>query len=213
MKNIYFIGGSPCGGKSTICEVLSQKYNLYYFKVDDYLDNYMKKALKDNRTLCKKNLEMSAEEIWMREPSLQAQEELDIYKEIFNYIISDLEKISTDNDIITEGCAYLPILIKKLGISSNHFLSIIPTKEFQISHYRQRNYVPKVLDGCRDKEKAFSNWMERDYLFSKEIERQCAIEDYKIIINDGKILLDDLVLEVLNHFEIDVKEKSYGKNN
>lgn len=41
--NIYFIGGSPCSGKSTVAEILSRKYDLHYFKVDDYLDTYMKK--------------------------------------------------------------------------------------------------------------------------------------------------------------------------
>lgn len=35
--NIYFIGGSPCSGKSTVTEILSKKYDLYYFKVDDFL--------------------------------------------------------------------------------------------------------------------------------------------------------------------------------
>lgn len=42
MINIYYIGGSPCAGKSTVAEILSQKYDLYYFKVDDFLDDYTK---------------------------------------------------------------------------------------------------------------------------------------------------------------------------
>ena len=44
MKKIYFVGGSPCTGKSTVCEIIAKNYNLYYFKVDDYLDKYMKKV-------------------------------------------------------------------------------------------------------------------------------------------------------------------------
>lgn len=35
--NIYYIGGSSCAGKSSVAEIFSQKYGLYYFKVDDYL--------------------------------------------------------------------------------------------------------------------------------------------------------------------------------
>ena len=42
MIDTYYIGGSPCAGKSTIAEILSRKYNLYYFKVDDYLDKYIR---------------------------------------------------------------------------------------------------------------------------------------------------------------------------
>ena len=32
MINTYYIGGSPCSGKSTIAEIVSKKYDLYYFK-------------------------------------------------------------------------------------------------------------------------------------------------------------------------------------
>jgi len=202
MKKIYFVGGSPCAGKSTICEILSKKFNLYYFKVDDYLDKYMKKVALNSETLCKKNLSMTSEEIWMRNPIIQKNDELSIYKEIFDSVIQDLEKINCDNDIITEGCAYLPTLVKELGILHNEYLAIIPTKEFQVTHYRERQFVPYVLDGCSDKEKAFENWMERDFLFSKEIERQCKSNKLKLIINDGTINLCDMVDEVVTHFEI-----------
>lgn len=202
MKKIYFVGGSPCAGKSTICEILSKKYNLYYFKVDDYIDKYMKKVALNSETLCKKNLSMTPEEIWMRNPTIQKNEELGIYKEIFDSAIKDLEKTNCDNDIITEGCAYLPTLVKELGISYDKYLAIIPTKDFQVTHYRERQFVPYVLDGCSDKEKAFENWMERDFLFSKEIERQCESNKLKLIINDGTINLCDMVDEVVTHFEI-----------
>lgn len=39
--NIYYIGGSPCAGKSSVAEILSKKHDLYYFKTDDFLDRYM----------------------------------------------------------------------------------------------------------------------------------------------------------------------------
>lgn len=37
-----------------------------------------------------KQLEMNSGQIWMREPSLQCQEELLFYDEIFEYILRDL---------------------------------------------------------------------------------------------------------------------------
>lgn len=39
MIDTYYIGGSPCSGKSTIAEIPSKRYDLYYFKVDDFLGN------------------------------------------------------------------------------------------------------------------------------------------------------------------------------
>lgn len=205
MKKVYFVGGSPCAGKSTICEIIAKKYNLYYFKVDDYLDKYMKMVALNGKSFCKKNLSMTNEEIWMRNPMIQKNEEFSIYKEIFDSIIRELEQINCDKNIITEGCAYIPSLMKELGIAENMYLAIIPTKEFQIFHYEKRKYVPKMLSGCSDKTKAFQNWMERDFLFSKEIERQCREEKFRVMINDGKTDLDDMINEVVTHFEIDKK--------
>lgn len=59
--------------------------------------------------------------------------------------------------------------------------------------------VPYVLEGCSDKEKAFSNWMNRDILFAQEVQQQCNEEQYVSIINDGYIELDELVDIVVSH--------------
>ncbi len=54
MNNIYYIGGSPCSGKSTVAEILSEKYDLYYFKVDDFLDKYAKQGTQNGSPIAVK---------------------------------------------------------------------------------------------------------------------------------------------------------------
>lgn len=198
MKNIYYIGGSPCSGKSTIAEIISKKYDLYYFKVDDFLEKYTKMGESKGYEICTKQGRMNPEQIWMRDTSVQCTEELVFYKEIFEFVMADLEQIEA-KEILTEGAAYLPELMKKLGISKDKYLAITPAKDFQISHYSKREWVPYVLEGCSDKEKAFSNWMERDNMFAQEVQRQCSEEQYVSIINDGSIEIDELVNLVVSH--------------
>ena len=103
MNTYYLSGGSPCAGKSTVAEILSKKYNLYYFKVDDFLDGYTKLELKRMSNMCRKTIELNAEQTWMREPSLLCKEEFEWYKEVFEYVIDDLKQIRCKNGIITEG--------------------------------------------------------------------------------------------------------------
>lgn len=198
MINTYFIGGSPCSGKSTIAEILSKKYDLYYFKVDDFLDKYTKMGASKGYEICIKQECMNAEETWMRDPLLQCNEELAFYEEIFEFVLADLEKIEAKG-IITEGAAYLPKLMNNLSIPKDKYLSITPAKDFQVYHYRKRAWVPYVLEGCSDKEKAFSNWMNRDALFAQEVQRQCNEEQYVSIINDGSVELDELVGKVVTY--------------
>lgn len=198
----YFIGGSPCSGKSTITEILAKKYDLYYFKVDDFLDKYIDMGASEGRPICTRIKSMTPEENWMREPMVQCEEELAWYREVFDYVCEDINQIQNVKGIIAEGAAYLPDLMKSINVSYNQYLSITPTRDFQIFHYSKREWVPYVLQECSDKDKAFENWMERDALFAKDVQRQCEEEGYRSIVNNGEIGIDELVRMGEAHFEL-----------
>lgn len=200
--NVFYIGGSPCSGKSTIAEILSQKYGLHYFKVDDHLDMYTKMGAEAGGPICRKQIEMHPEQIWMRTPKVQCEEELQFYEEIFPYILDDLESLDSGCTVITEGAAYLPKLMKQISIPGNKYIAMVPTEAFQIYHYSKREWVPFVLAECRDPEKAFQNWMQRDILFAKEVAQQCSTWDYEILTNNGDDPIGCLEDIVRLHFGI-----------
>lgn len=203
MADIYYIGGSPCCGKSTIAEMFAKKYDFYYLKADDFLDAYIERGSKENLRICKKQYEMNAEQIWMRDAKLQTEEEIEFYKETFTFLKQDLEKLSYQKTIITEGAAYLPELMKAIGITSNHYMALVPTKTFQVEHYKQREWVPYILEGCSDKQTAFKNWMDRDALFALEILKQCKIANYNFIIIDGTQTINQIAKQVANNFGLE----------
>lgn len=203
MIDTYYIGGSPCSGKSTIAEALSEKYNLHYFKVDDYLDKYMKMGVFDKKETCQKVENMTPEQIWMRDPLVQYEEELLIYEEIIEFILEDLKQIDCKNGIITEGAAYLPKLVKYFNIPIERYISITPSKEFQIFHYSKREWVPYVLAECSNKEKAFENWMNRDVLFAEAVQQQCKELGYVSLFNNGELAVEELISKVVTHFGLE----------
>jgi len=57
LMNQYYIGGSPCSGKSTIAEIAAEKYGLFYFKVDDFLEKYIIWVQKRNIRYARSNYE------------------------------------------------------------------------------------------------------------------------------------------------------------
>lgn len=142
----------------------------------------------------------SPAETWMRSPVVQRDEEIQYYEEIFEFVLQDLEKLSDKKAIITEGAAYLPQLMNKIGIPQSRYLAITPSAEFQISHYRQRDWIHYILDECTDKETAFDNWMQRDILFAEHVTAMCREHDYFSILNDGSASIDDLISAVSSHF-------------
>ena len=180
---IYFIGGSPCSGKSTVAEKIADHFGLHYFKVDEFLDDYIQQGKLQGKPICTRIKAMSADETWMRDPAVQNEEELLCYEEIFEFIWNDLSKL--DCDVITEGAAYLPDLMHAIGIDAKHYINITPTFDFQYSHYKERPWVPYILKDCRDKEQAFENWMQRDGLFADHVRNRAQLLGYHTLITDG----------------------------
>jgi len=198
-KKILFIGGSPCSGKSTIAEMISNDFIACYFKVDDYLDEFVKKAAEQGLPACKRVLEMSADEIWMRDPVLQCEEEFSIYEEIGELVFNKLNSIEEEL-IITEAAAYIPKIMEKIG--NKNYICLIPSPDFQISHYRQREWINIVLKDCQDKEKAFDNWMQRDILFAKKVFEQCNQKRIPCIVNDGTRTINEIYEIVKENLKI-----------
>lgn len=201
MKKIYYIGGSPCSGKSTIAEMIERNYGFYYYKVDDYLEAYMAKGQKDKKPAASKISKLKGDAIWLRNPQVQNEEELAIYREFFEYIQEDLSHINAET-IITEGAAYLPELMKQYGIDVSSYFCIVPEKKFQYENYKLRPYVPYILADCSDKELAFENWMERDALFAQYVKRSAEELGYHTIVTDGQRTIMEQYQEVVQAFHL-----------
>ena len=181
-QKLLIIGGSPCSGKSTAAERIAQEYGAYYFKVDDHLDELIKQASDNGSTACKAIQHMSPDEIWMRDPKIQCKEEFKIYREIAPFVFEKLNALDAEF-IITEGAAYTPEVM--MTYAADRYITLVPSPDFQVSHYREREWVPYVLEGCSDKEKAFDNWMKRDMLFAQQIQTECAASGIPCKVNDG----------------------------
>ena len=190
MSQIYYIGGSPCCGKSTVAEIITQKYQFQYFKVDDYLDSYITKGAKLGKPFSSKYAKMTLDKIWLRDPVVQNFEELEIYREIFEFILEDLNHLDNDMSIITEGAAFLPKLMNEIAVSKSNYICVIPTNEFQYENFLQRSWVSHYLEGCSNKKLAFENWMKRDYLFASSVLKDATQLDYSTLIVDGTQSVD-----------------------
>jgi dephospho-CoA kinase len=202
MNNIYFLGGSPCCGKSTIAEQISEKYGFKYYKADDNLEKYVKLGSDKGNDWLKYIAKMSIDELWLRDHRVLHDEEFHTYEELFPYFISDLEKLCIDGSVIAEGVAFLPNLVNRLQIDKNNYICIVPTKEFQIDQYNKRQWVEEYLSSCTDKKKAFSNWMERDFMFALSVLDQAKKIGYKTLIVDGGVNVEENLSIVERHFNL-----------
>ena len=200
---VYYIGGSPCCGKTTIAEQIATEYGMIHFQVDDSLWDYANRGMEKGYPACQKQWK----ENWLSDIHKLYHQELQFYREIFSFIQEDIRKFSSGKDILVEGTALLPEQIKAYGIAKECYICLTPEKEFQIEHYRKREWVPLMLEGCSDKEKAFENWMERDVLFACEVRRQCEEYGYCSILVDGEKGISEIKEMVCEWFGLNGDEK------
>jgi len=64
----YILGGSPCSGKSTIAEMLSNQYGFHYYKADDQESEHMSRAQPDSQPIMFQYSKMKWDEIWSQSP-------------------------------------------------------------------------------------------------------------------------------------------------
>lgn len=199
---VYYIGGSPCSGKSTVAEALAARYGLTYFKADDYLDVLIAEGAAAGLPVCGCIRRMTADETWMRAPQVQCREELDFYAEVHGLLMQRLNALESAA-VVAEGACFLPQLMHDLGIPPQRYIAITPSRDFQVSRYRERPWVPHVLRDCSDPDAAFANWMARDALFAEEVRQQCARLGYMSLLTDGSVCEADRLAQVARRFGLE----------
>ena len=202
MFKVYYIGGSPCSGKSTISEMLVEKYGFQYYKLDDYLFEHLEKGASDGNDLYKKVISMSLDETWFRNPLEQSDEEIAIYEIMFSYAMNDINNLSAETAVLAEGAGFLPNLMKKANVDKSHYACIVPTKKFQIKHYSKRAWIKDYLSSCSDKDRAFHNWMERDSIFAERVLEEAKKLEYFNIIVDGNQSINENYEVIENVFKL-----------
>ena len=202
---LYMIGGSPCSGKSTIASLLARQYQLLHIKLDDLVDEMMSQASVDSQPICLLRQDRNPEQILMRNPEEMADEEWRFYEEIFPYVKSYLIK-NQDRPLLVEGAGLLPHLIKSLEEPAVSYLCLTPTADFQKKHYRQREWVPYVLEGTTNPDKAFENWMQRDILFAQMVRKEAMELGYSSLLIDGSQSENQTMKEVARLLKLSNKK-------
>jgi hypothetical protein len=84
----------------------------------------------------------------------------------FGLIVEDLQKLPPDQAIVVEGFNLLPELVKPLLSHANQGLWLIPTPEFRLAAFKSRGTLWSIAEKTSNPERALSNLLERDRLFT-----------------------------------------------
>jgi hypothetical protein len=201
LRQIYWIGGSPCSGKSSIAAALAASYGLRVYHCDDAYFRHARIINQQRQPVFYKMTHYTSEDLWLKRPiKQQVQEEIELYREEFPLILDEL--LTLPKPFLAEGTALLPECVAPI-VQRNPRKAIwmIPTATFQRSHYAQYDWVQEVVKECSTPEQAFNNWMRRDASFARIVAREARIRNMRVLTVDGTRTLEENLAFVERYFQ------------
>ncbi|MEZ4870369.1 MAG: hypothetical protein R3C14_54065 [Caldilineaceae bacterium] len=183
---IYWIGGSPCAGKSTIAQQLAAAYDLTYYPCDHHFSRHQQQARPTAEPTLSRLASLCCDEIWLVPVAEQVARVQAIYAEEFAMIWADLCALPQTRPILAEGAALMPALVQPHLAGPRQAIWITPTPTFQQQHYAQRTWVAHVLAKCTEPERAFQQWVARDIAFAQIVNEQADALGLQRLQVDGQ---------------------------
>jgi hypothetical protein len=121
------------------------------------------------------------------------------YREQFDFL---LEEIPSAPRVLVEGADLLPELLRRIDVPTERAIWVVPTPDFQLSHYRRREWVAPYLKDCAHPARAFANWMRRDILFAEHVRQRAAELGGTVIVVDGSRSVEEIAGMVGDHFRL-----------
>jgi dephospho-CoA kinase len=195
----YFIGGSPCAGKSTICDLLATRHGWKTYHCDEHYDAHLELA-KPGSTLSKFQNLTWLEAFTSRSLETMIHDELEANRELGVLALEDLRRI--DSPVIAEGMAFMPQLLVKLepGVRAVY---LIPSESFQREHYAKREWAQSLLAITDDPKDVFEKWMARDAANARTIANQARAFGFPVLKIDDSLSVLEVCAWVEQKFRLE----------
>ena len=201
LSRIYWLSGTPCGGKTSVASAIAKKRNWAVCHSDDYFDDHCSRAHPDRHPIFYKISRLTGDDLWLRSIEAQIATEQPFHDEQFDLVQEDLSKLLRDDSrpIIYEGVVS-PRILKPILPSMAHVFYLIPNEEFQIEKYSQRTFIHAVLAKTSNRELAWENWMARDAALAESFREQVQQNRVPWLLVDGQKSLAETISLVEANF-------------
>jgi len=183
LRNVYWIGGGSCAGKSTIARRIAHQHGLLLYATDDVMADHSRRSTPEDCPLLHRFLAMSMDERWVNRSPMQMLDSFHWFRgEGFHMIIEDLLRIPRDVRIIVEGFRVLPHLVKPVLADSDHAVWLLPSPAFRVATLKRRDAMISGFPAkTSDPERALQNLLERDRMFTDRLAKEVSELDLRAI--------------------------------
>jgi 2-phosphoglycerate kinase len=199
LGQVYWIGGGSGAGKSVIARRLAARYGLRLYATDDVMRDHASRCAPADAPFLQSFMAMDMDERWLnRSPETMLETFHWFRGEGFGLIVEDLLRRPAGPGVIAEGFRLLPRLVQPLLAEPGHAVWLLPTPGFRRAAFASRGSLWEIAGKTSDPERALSNLLERDRMFTERLREETgrlglrAIDVDPTMTEDG---LDELVRE------------------
>jgi 2-phosphoglycerate kinase len=202
LEHVFWLGGSPCAGKTSITGALAARFDLDVYRVDEVFEVHAQHFDPDLHPALTKWRASSWNQRWMQPLETLLGDVIACYREHFTLILADIFSMPRDRPLLVEGTALLPRQVAGVLAGRNRAIWVVPTASFQAEHYSRRDWVLRVLEQCDDSGAAFHNWMARDAKFARWLTAEVNALGLELLRVDGGRTIEENTEAVVAHFRL-----------
>ncbi len=170
LKHVYWLGGAPGAGKSTIARRLASQYGLQIYATDDVMSAHAARSRPEDSPFLAKFMSMDMDERWLnRSPETMLETFHWFRGEGFSFIVEDLLALPEQPGVIAEGFRLLPEFVQPLLTVATKAVWLLPTPEFYRMANESRGSVWAIAGKTSNPEKARDNLAERNRMFTDRL--------------------------------------------
>ena len=103
LRGWYWIGGSPCAGKSSLAAMLATRHGLLHVECDAGAEQRVARMAGRQLATYEELSALGTCERLAKPPRWQAERELAFYREQFSFLLDELAALPADRPAIVEG--------------------------------------------------------------------------------------------------------------
>ncbi|MGW4399680.1 AAA family ATPase [Amycolatopsis nivea] len=203
LRHVYWIGGAPGAGKSTIARRMAARYGWQHYATDDTMRAHAARTTPAMAPYLHAFLAMDMDERWVRRSPDVMLETFHWFRgEAFELIVEDLLALPP-TPCVVDGLRLLPDLVSPLLGAPDQAVWLLPTPDFRHAAIEGRatlgeSFIHRTSDPAR----AARNLAERDRMFTSRLREDTARLGLRAIEVDIPMPEEDLFRQVTSFFRL-----------
>lgn len=201
LDHVRWVGGGSGAGKTTVTRLLAERFAIGLYSADATIRVHSGQLDATGAPLLERFRRMNVDERWVQHDPVTMYATFPwFHGEGFGLLIEDLQRLPTDVPVVVEGFRLLPHLVRPHVSNRRHAVWLVPTPDFRRAAFLRRRHADAFWRRTSDPDRALTNLLERDRIFTEEIESDAARNGLDVLYVDGGRSVEDMSEELAARF-------------